>query len=82
MGNQPGRAEEHEQGVCERRGAAAAAGMAFCSRGLSLSRHRAVVTANAGGSQPAGDTAAVCLVNALYCPSVPEITAPSLGKLF
>lgn len=80
MGNQPGRAEEHEQGVCERRGAAAPRGWRFVL--CPLGRHGAVVTARAGGFQPAGDTAAVCLVNALYCRSVPEITAPSLGELF
>lgn len=44
----------------------------------AVSRHGAVVTASAGGFSPAGDTAAVRLVNALYCRSVPEVTAPSL----
>lgn len=68
--------------MCASGGGGGTAGMAFCSRGLPLSRHRAGVTADAGGFQPAGDTADVRLVNALYCRSVPEITAPSLGELF
>lgn len=73
MGNQPGRAEEHDQGLLGAGGAGAAAA-AGGGRGWFLGgpcpagqKREAVVRANAAGLQAAGEIAVVYLLPRKCC---------------